>query len=99
MCVLFASSFNPLPLSMTVAATVLVIAFLLTLIRLWRGPSPMDRIMALDLAGGCALAVMVWLAIRFDHPGLVDVAVVLAVIGFLSTTALAGWLARKGGDS
>ena len=99
MSVLFASSFNPLPLAMSVAAVLLIVAFLLTLTRLWRGPSPMDRIMALDLAGGCALAVMVWLAIHFEHPGLVDVAVVLAIIGFLSTTALAGWLARKGGDS
>jgi multisubunit Na+/H+ antiporter MnhF subunit len=99
MCVLFASLFNPLPVAMTVSAVVLIVAFLLTLARLWRGPSPMDRIMALDLAGGCALAVMVWFAIHFGHPGMVDVAVVLAVIGFLSTTALAGWLARKGGDS
>ena len=99
MSVLFASSFSPLPMAMTVAAVVLIVAFFLTLIRLWRGPSPMDRIMALDLAGGCALAVMVWWAIRFEHPGLIDVAVILAIIGFLSTTALAGWLARKGGDS
>jgi multicomponent Na+:H+ antiporter subunit F len=99
MCVLFASSFSPLPMAMTVAAVVLTAAFILTLIRLWRGPSPMDRIMALDLAGGCALSVMVWVAIRYHQPVLVDVAVVLAIIGFLSTTALAGWLARKGGDS
>jgi len=99
MSVLFASSFNPLPIALHISAAALILAFALTLWRLWQGPSSMDRIMALDLAGGCALAVMVWLAVRFGLPGLVDVAVVLAVIGFLSTTALAGWIARKGGES
>lgn len=85
--------------AMPVAAVLLIAAFGLTLVRLWRGPTAVNRIMALDLAGGCALSAMVWIAIRYELPGLVDVAVVLALIGFLGTTALAGWIARKGGES
>lgn len=93
------SSFSPLVVAMPVAAALLIAAFALTLGRLWRGPTAVNRIMALDLAGGCALSTMVWIAIRYELPGLVDVAVGLALIGFLSTTALAGWISRKGGES
>ncbi|GAB5558632.1 MAG: hypothetical protein SynsKO_02790 [Synoicihabitans sp.] len=99
MSVLFASSFSPLDLALPVAAGLLIAAVILTLLRLWRGPNAVDRILALDLAGGCALSVMVWIAVRYSLPGLIDAAIVLALIGFLSTTALAGWIGRKGGES
>lgn len=95
----FVSSFSPMAVAMPIAAVLLIAAFALTLVRLWRGPTAVNRIMALDLAGGCALSSMVWIAIRYDLPGLVDVAVVLAIIAFLGTTALAGWISRKGGES
>lgn len=73
----------------------IIAAVVLVFIRLWRGPSLPDRVVALDMAtvaivGFCGLA-----ALRFGQVAFLDVAVALALVGFLATVALARFAERR----
>lgn len=89
------ASFDPLAVAVPVALVLVVAALLLAAWRLWRGPTGADRILALDLATGIGLALTVVLALAFHQPVLLDVALALAVIGFVSTAVLARRLERQ----
>ena len=72
----------------------MVISALLILIRLMLGPSLPDRVVGLDmltlsLVAFCALATL-----YFEQRAFLDVALVLALIGFLATVALARFAER-----
>ncbi|MEM9032555.1 MAG: cation:proton antiporter [Pseudomonadota bacterium] len=67
----------------------------LALWRLVRGPSLPDRVVALDMmtvaiAAFCGLA-----AVRTGEAAFLDVALVLALVGFLATVALARFAERR----
>lgn len=92
------SSFDPLALALPLVFGLLLTAFALAGWRLWRGPTAADRVLAVDLAGGCALALLIALALTFSLEALLDVALALGVIGFVTTVALARQLDRGGKD-
>jgi multicomponent Na+:H+ antiporter subunit F len=77
------------------ALWLLVPALLLTLIRLARGPSIPDRVVALDTAAGVAVGIMAALAVELDEPVFLDVAIVIALIAFVGTVAFAQYLGRE----
>lgn len=64
-------------------------------IRLLRGPSLPDRVVALDLISVMAMGFIVVYAVRFNQPNFLDVAIVLALITFLGTVAFAYYLERR----
>lgn len=71
-------------------------ALALALSRMIKGPTPFDRVVALDLFGGISLCVIVLLAISFEQKVLMDSAYAIAVVSFIGTVALAGFLGRGG---
>jgi multicomponent Na+:H+ antiporter subunit F len=91
-----AVSFDPVALALPIAGGLLAATLLLAAWRLWRGPTDADRILALDLMTGAGLAVVVLLALEYNQPVFIDVAVALGVIGFVGTAVLARRLDRKG---
>jgi len=68
------------------------------LYRILRGPTLFDRIVALDLFAGICLGIIIALSIRFDQPVFLEVAFVIALVGFLGTVALARYLERGGNE-
>ena len=74
---------------LSIAVTIgLVIATGLTLFagyRVIRGPTTPDRVVALDTIGTNVVAVAVLFALRTDEGFFIDVGIVLAIIGFIST--------------
>ena len=82
-------------LALYVVLPVLGIALLLALLRLWRGPRMPDRVVALDLMVTLGLGIIAAYAIGTDQATLLDVALVLALISFLGTTAFAYYLQRR----
>ncbi len=76
----------------------LILAFLLAFVRLVRGPSLPDRVVALDLMASLAVGFIATYAVATDEPLYVDMAVVLALIAFLGTVAFAHFI-EKGGMS
>jgi len=77
------------------ALAMLGLAQLLTLVRLVRGPTLPDRVVALDLMGVLSVGMIAAYAVAMNQPVLLDPATVLALVGFLSTVAFARYLERR----
>ena len=77
---------------------VLVLSMFLSFIRLARGPSLPDRVVALDLITVQIAAMLAVDTIATGQAVFLDAAIVLALIAFLSTVAFARYLERRGHD-
>jgi multicomponent K+:H+ antiporter subunit F len=77
-----------------VALAFLGVALLLNVWRLFRGPSAIDRILALDTLYINAAAVIVLYGVRIGRPDFFEAALLIALLGFISTMALAKFLMR-----
>lgn len=83
---------------MIVAAMVLlVIAGACFLVRAIVGPSLADRVVALDAMVVTIVALTVLEAVRDDSARFLDLALAVAFIGFVSATAAARFIERRGG--
>jgi multicomponent Na+:H+ antiporter subunit F len=74
---------------------VLSIALLLTFARLLRGPSLPDRVVALDIIATLGIGIAGVYALVTNQRVLLDVAMVLALLAFLGTTAFAFYIERR----
>lgn len=78
----------------------LVLAMVLAIVRLVRGPTLADRILALDLLSTLALSFVAVFALRTGFMLYLDIALAMALAGFLATVALARYvLSRSAGPS
>ena len=80
------------------ALGLVALAMFLAFVRLVRGPTLPDRVVALDLMGVLAVGMLAAHAVATDQPGLMDPAAVLALVGFLGTVAFARYLEKRGRD-
>jgi multicomponent K+:H+ antiporter subunit F len=76
------------------AAGVFVVALVLAGWRLLLGPTLADRILALDTLYVNSVALLVLIGIYFDTAVFFEVALIIAMMGFVSTVALAKYLLR-----
>ncbi|MDX9886761.1 monovalent cation/H+ antiporter complex subunit F [Thauera sp.] len=72
------------------------ISAVLILTRLVRGPRATDRVVAIDALTMIGIGVIALLALAAAQPMLLDAAVVLALVSFLSTTAFILMFRRRG---
>ena len=70
------------------------VALLVAFIRLVKGPTLPDRIVAMDLFGVLVVGVIVVLAGWSGVRATLDAAIVIALVGFLSTVAYATYVER-----
>ena len=70
------------------------VALLLAVVRLVKGPTLPDRIVAMDLIGVLVVGLIVVLAASTDVRATLDAAVVIALIGFVGTVAYATYVQR-----
>jgi multicomponent K+:H+ antiporter subunit F len=77
-----------------IALAMLALAMLLCMVRLLRGPSMADRILALDTLYINSLAGLMVAGVRLEDPTFFDAAVVIGMLGFVGTVALAKFLLR-----
>jgi len=66
----------------------------LTCWRLLRGPEPTDRVLALDTLYINTVALVILLGLRLASNLLFEAALVIAMLGFVATVALARFIAR-----
>lgn len=76
------------------ALMLLSIALVLTVVRLVRGPSLMDRVVALELVASLFAGIVAVYAIGTDDAALIDVAIALALVAFLGAIAFARYAER-----
>jgi multicomponent K+:H+ antiporter subunit F len=77
-----------------IASTLLGAALLLNLYRLLRGPDLPDRILALDTAYINAIALLVLFGIQQGSRAYFEIALLMAMVGFVGTAMLAKYLLR-----
>ena len=77
-----------------ITLAILGVALLIALIRLVKGPTLPDRIVAMDLFGIVVVGLIVVLAGSTRVRATLDAAIVIALIGFLATVAYATYVAR-----
>jgi multicomponent Na+:H+ antiporter subunit F len=80
------------------AAVVVLMTLLLSLLRIFRGPTPVERIMAAQLMGTAGVGVLLLMEAGLDRAGfpiagLLDVALVFAVLAGVAGVAFVyrGW--------
>jgi len=74
------------------ALALLGAAAVLTLVRLARGPSVADRVVALELLGTIAIGMIAAAAVVSGASALHDVALIVAHVAFLGTVAFARYI-------
>ena len=70
------------------------VALVVAFIRLVKGPTLPDRIVAMDLFGVLIVGLIVVLAGRSGVRATLDAAIVIALVGFLGTVAYATYVER-----
>ncbi|MDT8894993.1 monovalent cation/H+ antiporter complex subunit F [Halomonas sp. I1] len=79
-----------------ISLAVMALALCLTFIRLFRGPSLPDRVVAMELFSSILVGIIGVVAIASDVALLLDVAIVVALMGFMATIGFARFLERGG---
>jgi multicomponent K+:H+ antiporter subunit F len=83
-----------LPVVLPIVVGMLTLALLLSAWRLFRGPSVPDRVLALDTLYINALALLVALGVWWNTTLYFEVALLIGLLGFVGTVALATFLLR-----
>lgn len=79
-----------------VALTMLAAAAVLTFVRLAKGPTLPDRVIAIDLIGVLSVCLLVLMAGVTAQQAFLDVAMFVALISFVGTVAYAQYIEREG---
>lgn len=83
-----------LSLALAIAFALVAGAFAMSFFRLLKGPDAPDRILALDTLYINAIALLVLLGIHLASPLYFEAALLIALMGFVGTVALAKFLLR-----
>ncbi|HNQ04928.1 MAG TPA: K+/H+ antiporter subunit F [Thiobacillaceae bacterium] len=83
-----------LPLAVKFALACFTLAMLLDLVRLLKGPAAQDRVLALDTLYINGMLLILTLGIGFGSALYFDIALLIALFGFVGSTALAKFLLR-----
>jgi len=97
--ILFEGPVTFLSVATMVTMVTVAVSILVASLRVMRGPSLPDRVVALDLVGLLAVSVISVVAIATKKPVLLDSAIALALIAFLSTVAFARFIEWQGGNA
>jgi multicomponent Na+:H+ antiporter subunit F len=83
-----------LAIAIHTALVTLGVALLIAVVRLVKGPTLPDRVVAMDLIGVLVVGLIVVLAASTQVPATLDAAIVIALIGFVGTVAYATYVER-----
>jgi len=83
-----------LSFAMAFAFACVILAMIFCTVRLLIGPNAQDRVLALDTLWMCAMLLALVQGIRFGSQVYFEAAILIILIGFVSTVALAKFLIR-----
>ncbi|MCU0956389.1 MAG: K+/H+ antiporter subunit F [Hydrogenophaga sp.] len=83
-----------LDLALTIGIGAVTLTLLMCGWRLLLGPTVADRVLALDTLYLSLVALVVMLGLRWQTPLLFEAALIVALLGFVGTVALARYLSR-----
>jgi len=80
----------------TISLAILTVAFLLIVVRIVRGPTLPDRVVALDMLVAVGIGFIAAIGVKTDYYLYVDIAIALGLVGFLATVAFARFVLNRG---
>jgi multicomponent Na+:H+ antiporter subunit F len=87
--------FQLVTFSALLTLNILAVSMILAMLRLMRGPSLADRVVALDLVAALAVGVIAVYSILVDQPMLLRAGIVVALVIFVGTVAFAMYLEKR----
>jgi multicomponent Na+:H+ antiporter subunit F len=79
------------------AAAAFVVASLIGVYRIVRGPTMPDRVIAVNVIGSNTVIVIALLAAAIGEPGALDIALVYALLNFVLSIAISKFSVERGG--
>ena len=79
------------------AAATFVVISLAVVYRLVKGPTMQDRVIAANVIGSNTVIVIALIAGALDSPGILDIAIVYALLNFLMSIAISKFTVERGG--
>ena len=89
---------NFLGVTVTIALGFLALALVMTFIRLLRGPSLADRVLALDMFTILAMGLIALRVIATGQALYLEIAIALGLVAFLATVFFARLIEARGGE-
>jgi len=89
------SGFAFLEIAVAVSFVLLTLALLLVIIRIVRGPTLPDRVLALDMLVSVGIGFIAVIAIKTGYMLYLDIAISLGLVGFLATVAFARYILQR----
>lgn len=83
-----------IPLALQLAFLLLTLAVLLGLVRLVRGPTVLDRILAFDLIATSIVGMIALLSVKWRTPLYLELVLLFSLLGFVGTVAFVFHLHR-----
>lgn len=83
------------PLIATIIFVTLLLALALACVRLVKGPSAADRVVALEVIASILIGTLATYAVFYQVPQALDVALVLALTGFLAAIGVSRYLVQR----
>ena len=80
---------------MVLGAIAYAVLAILLFIRFVEGPTAADRMLAVDMIDGLACIMLVFYSIYTERAIYLDIAIVTALLGFISTVFVARYLERR----
>ncbi len=81
-----------------VALALVSIALFLAAVRLFRGPTLADRVVALELIAGLMVGAVAIISIVAEQGVLIDVAIAVTLVGFLGAVGFARYMEKGTGE-
>ena len=72
----------------------LALGIVLALVRMARGPTVLDRILAFDLIATCAVGIIALLSMRWQTTDYIELILIYTLLGFSGATAFVFYLQR-----
>ncbi len=92
---MFTLAVEIVPIASLVTLNLLAVAMLIAMVRLLRGPSLADRVVALDLIAALAVGVITVYSIYTNQTMLLRAGIVVALVVFVGTVAFAMYLEKR----
>ncbi len=84
--------YNPI---LIVSSVMLLIAFALAFARIVKGPTPRDRVVALDLISSITMGFILIYSVVINKSIYFDIVIVISLISFIGTVAISTYLKQK----
>jgi multicomponent Na+:H+ antiporter subunit F len=79
------------------AAAAFVVLSVVIVYRIVRGPTMQDRVIAVNVVGTNTVVIIALFAAALDSPGVLDIALVYALLNFLMSIAISKFTVERGG--